>query len=165
MQRYSVGTLALLASLVVAGTGFGDLAFAARRLLSRLEEYASQSMDSFVSILLAINHLAIFQDTHNDGTTSVSSGMLGEVVTAGELLAALVALEWLILTMEGAVVTLEVFLTSEAAVAKLADKGLGWILGQRLFSATAVDGGASSGSGTTSIRTSAHCLRVSLGRA
>lgn len=65
--------------------------------------------------------------------------MLGEIVTAGELLAALVALEWLVMGMERSVVTLEVFLAAEAAVAELADEGLTWVFSQGLLATSTVD--------------------------
>jgi hypothetical protein len=54
--------------------------------------------------------------------------MLRQVITAGELLAALVTLEWLVLSVEGPVMSLEVFLSAEAAVAELTDECFGRIL-------------------------------------
>jgi hypothetical protein len=50
--------------------------------------------------------------------------MLSQVVASGELLAALVALERLLLGVQRTVVALEVFLAAEAAVAEITDKGL-----------------------------------------
>ena len=58
----------------------------------------------------------------------MSAGVLGEVVAAGELFAALVAFERLVMGVERAVVTLEVFLTTEAAGTEIADECLGWII-------------------------------------
>lgn len=66
--------------------------------------------------------------------------MLSQVVAARELLAALVALEGLVLSVEGAVVTLEVLLATEAARAECADEGLGGIFGQRLLATATVHG-------------------------
>lgn len=83
--------------------------------------------------------LAILKNTHDNGTTAVSARVLSKVVTAGELLATLVALEWLVVSVEGAVVTLEVFLSTEAARAKSADECLGWIFCQRLLPTSTVD--------------------------
>jgi hypothetical protein len=65
--------------------------------------------------------------------------VLREIIASGELLAALVTLEGLVLCMEGTVVSLEVFLASESAVADIAYKGLGGILGQGLLSASTID--------------------------
>ena len=83
--------------------------------------------------------LAVLQDTHDDSSTTMSASVLRQIVATRELLAALIALEGLILSVERAVVTLEVFLTAEATRAKLANKGLGWVLGQGLFASSAVD--------------------------
>jgi hypothetical protein len=76
----------------------------------------------------------------------MGAGVLGEVIAAGELLAALVALKGLLLGVERAVVSLEMLLTTKASVAKIADESLGGVLGQRLLAATAVGGGRESGS-------------------
>lgn len=67
--------------------------------------------------------------------------MLSKVVGARELLAAFVALEGLILSVERAVVALEVFLSAEATGAECADERLGGILGQRLLAAAAAGAG------------------------
>ena len=83
--------------------------------------------------------LAVLQDTHDDGSTTVGAGVLRQIVTARKLLAAFIALEWLVLGVERAVVSFEMFLAAEATGAKLADKGLRWTLGQRLFASSAVD--------------------------
>ncbi len=50
--------------------------------------------------------------------------MLREIVTSRELLAALVTFERLVVSVERSVMSLEVFLASESAVAKLTDEGL-----------------------------------------
>jgi hypothetical protein len=68
----------------------------------------------------------------------VGTSVLGQVVAAGELLAALVALERLVLSVERAVVTLEMLLATEPARAECADEGLGRIFGQRLLATAAV---------------------------
>lgn len=83
--------------------------------------------------------LAVFEDTHDDCSTAMSAGMLCQIVTTGELLATLIALEWLVVCVERAIVAFEVFLTTEATRAKVTNEGLGWIFGQRLFAASAVD--------------------------
>lgn len=88
---------------------------------------------------MVAGNFAIFQNTHHDSSTSVGASVLGKIVTARELLAALMALEWLILSVQRSVVALEVFLSAESAVTDLADKGLGWILGERLLAAASVD--------------------------
>ena len=89
--------------------------------------------------------------------------MLRQVVTAGEFLAALMAFEWFVLSVEGSVVSLEVFLTSEAAVAELTDEGLGGVLGQRLLATSAVDSWLLRSS--TCIRAGTHHVGIGLGRA
>ena len=79
----------------------------------------------------------LVKNTHDHGTGTVSALVLAEVVGAGELLAAVSALERLVVGVERAVVTLEVFLATEAAGAESADEGLGRVLSQRLLAATA----------------------------
>ncbi|KAI6772564.1 hypothetical protein HG530_003522 [Fusarium avenaceum] len=64
--------------------------------------------------------------------------MLSKVIAAGEFLAALVTLEGLLLSVERAVVALEVFLAAESAVAKITNEGLGRILSKRLLAPSAV---------------------------
>jgi hypothetical protein len=54
----------------------------------------------------------------------MSAGMLGEIVTSREFLAALVTLEGLVMGMEGTIMSLEVFLASEATVADITDESL-----------------------------------------
>ena len=65
--------------------------------------------------------------------------MLGQVVAAGELLAALVTFERLVVSVERSDVSLEVLLASESAVANIADEGLGRVFRERLLAATTVD--------------------------
>lgn len=77
------------------------------------------------------------KDTHHHGPSTMGSGMLSEIVTARELLATFLALERLVLSVERAVVTLEVFLTTEATRAKGADKRLGGVVRQRLLATPA----------------------------
>lgn len=72
----------------------------------------------------------------------MGSRVLGKIVAARELLATLVALKWLVVSVERAIVTLEVFLTTEATRAKGADEGFRRIFGQGLLSTTAIDWGA-----------------------
>jgi hypothetical protein len=66
--------------------------------------------------------------------------MLSQVVAARELLTTLVALKRLLLGVQRAVVSLQVFLATEASVAEIAHKGLGRVLSERLLAATAVGG-------------------------
>lgn len=66
--------------------------------------------------------------------------MLREVVGARELLAAFSAAERLVLRVKRSEVTLQMFLTTEATSAEMADEGLGWVLRERLFSAPTDDG-------------------------
>jgi len=80
------------------------------------------------------------KNTHDDCSGTVGTLVLAQVVGTRELLAAVSALEWLVVSVEGTVVTLEVFLAAEAAAAKSADECLGWIIGKRLLATTA--GGA-----------------------
>jgi hypothetical protein len=70
----------------------------------------------------------------------VGTGMLSQIIRARELLATLVALKGLVLSVKRAVVTLQVFLATEATRAQGADKGLGWILSQGLLATAAVGG-------------------------
>lgn len=85
-------------------------------------------------------HVGVVNQVHNDSAGTVSARVLGEVVRARELLATLIALKGLILSVKGAVVTLQVLLSSEAPVTQLADEGLGRVLGQGLLATTAVLG-------------------------
>lgn len=87
--------------------------------------------------------ITILEDTKRDSPSAVCASVLGEVVGPGELLTTILALEWLFLRVEGAVVALQMLLTTEAAVAQLTYKSLGWVFGQRLLSATTVSGGRS----------------------
>ena len=70
------------------------------------------------------DEFTILQDTHDNCTTAVSTSMLRKVVTSREFLAALVTFEWLVVGVERAVVSLEVFLASEATVADITDERL-----------------------------------------
>jgi hypothetical protein len=81
--------------------------------------------------------VGLSENTHDHGTGTVSALVLAEVVRAGELLAAVGALERLVVGVERTVVALEVFLAAEATGAESADEGLGRVLGQRLLAATA----------------------------
>ena len=89
--------------------------------------------------LRVVWQLSILQDTHDDGTTTVSSSVLGQVVATGKLLAALVAFERLVVSVERSDVSLEVFLASKPAVADIADERLGRIFREGLLAATTVD--------------------------
>jgi hypothetical protein len=59
-----------------------------------------------------------------DSASSVCTLVLGEVVTPGELLTAVGALERLVVSVKRAVVALEVLLTAEATRAESADERL-----------------------------------------
>ena len=84
--------------------------------------------------------LGAVEDTHDHGTSAVSALVLGQVVTARELLTTVGALEGLVVGVERAVVALEVFLATEATRAESADKGLGGILSQGLLAAATAGG-------------------------
>jgi len=73
-------------------------------------------------------HVRIVKDTHDDGASSVSTLVLGQVVAAREFLATVGALERLVVGVERSIVALEMFLTAEATRAQSADESLGWIL-------------------------------------
>ena len=72
------------------------------------------------------------------GAAAVCAHMLSEVVTAGELLAALVALEGLLLCVKRSVMPLDVLLSAESAVAEIADKCLAGVFRERLLASTPV---------------------------
>lgn len=84
------------------------------------------------------HQLGIVDQIHNKRARPVRAGMLGQVVGARELLAALGALERLVLGVERPVVTLKVLLAAEATVANVALEGLGRVFGQGLLAAAAV---------------------------
>jgi hypothetical protein len=67
-------------------------------------------------------------DLHGDGASTVSALVLREVVTPGEFLTAIGALERLVVSVERAVVALKVLLAAEAAGAEGANEGLGRVL-------------------------------------
>ena len=149
MCEDSVRALALL--LVQAFTGRllpRQLTAAARDVSGNLEEYLAEA----VVVGIAVTHhvqagFAILKKVHDDGSAAVSAGMLGEVVTSGELFATFVALERLVLGVQRPVVSLQVFLAPEATVAQFAHEGLGGILGQRLLATTAGRRGGQRGGG------------------
>ncbi len=74
-----------------------------------------------------------------DSASTVGALMLGEVIAPGELLTTVGALKGLIVSVERAVVALKMLLTTEAARAESADKGLGRVVSERLL-ATATAG-------------------------
>lgn len=102
--------------------------------MSSLEEHMAHLL---VIGLMSLN-LAVLEHAHDNGTAAVGTGVLSKVVRARELLATFVALEWLVLSVERAVVTLEVFLTTESTGAESADKRLGGIFGQGLLASAPV---------------------------
>lgn len=78
-------------------------------------------------ILLVLHwhpHVRVIQDTHDDGTSAVSTLVLGKVVATRKFLTAVGALEWLVVGVKRSIVALEMFLTAEATGAQGADKGL-----------------------------------------
>ena len=80
-------------------------------------------------------------DLKADSASSVGALVLGEVVAPGELLTAVSALKGLVVSVERAVVALEVFLTAEATRAESADEGLGRVVGKRLLATAAAGRG------------------------
>lgn len=94
---------------------------------------AVNGLDGLVHVLLA----GLREDTHDHGAGAMGALVLTEVVGAGELLATVGALKGLLVGVQGSVVALEVFLTSEAAAAEGAHEGLGGVVGQRLLAAAA----------------------------
>jgi len=76
--------------------------------LSSFEQDSTEGASAVGIIACIIAHweFAVFEDSHNDSPTSVSASVLSKVVTARELLATVVALEWLIMSVEGAIVAL-----------------------------------------------------------
>ena len=118
-------------------------------------------------VRLLRRHVLWAKDTHDHGASSVGTLVLGEVVRAGELLAAVGALKGLLVSVERAVVALEVFLAAEATRAESADEGLGRVLSQGLLAATARGVAAlrrSTGSGLRLLGALAGVLRNLHGR-
>ena len=87
--------------------------------------------------LVHVSLCRLGKDTHDHSTGTVSALVLAEVIGARELLAAVGALEGLVVSVKRSVVTLEVFLATEAARAEGADECLGGVLSQRLLATTA----------------------------
>jgi hypothetical protein len=81
-------------------------------------------------LLNLVVKLRAVEDTHDHGASAVGALVLGQVVAARELLAAVSALEGLVMSVERAVVALEVLLATEAARAEGADEGLGRVLSE-----------------------------------
>ena len=107
-------------------------------------------------VILRSLDLAILEHTHHNGSRAMSAGMLSKVVGSRELLAALIAFEGLVVSVERAVMTLEMFLSSETTRAECADECLGGILCQRLLATATAAGwlarlGGSVGSGVSSV--------------
>jgi hypothetical protein len=94
--------------------------------------------------ILLMRHVVVqlgaIQDTHDNSASAVSALVLREVVAAREPLTAVSALEGLVVSVERAVVTLEVFLATEATVAQGANEGLGRVHGERLLAAATAGG-------------------------
>ena len=84
-------------------------------------------------------------DLKADGTSTVGALVLGEVVAPGELLTAVSALKGLVVSVERAVVALEMFLAAEAARAESADECLGRVVSERLLATAAASGSDRSG--------------------
>ena len=158
-----VGTLALLLALLAALIR-GALAGTTGNLGGDLEEDLAKSS----KVAPRLRHhggivgrsLAILEKVHDDSAATVSSSMLSQVIASGELLATLVALKGLLLGVERAVVSLEVFLTAESSVAEVTNEGLGRVLSERLLAATAVGGG---GQGSRASLRARGSTRVLLG--
>lgn len=133
-RRHLVRSLPLLLATVVTIVG-RDVAAVGGDLSSHLEENLAELAVLLgagrsghwrrVHVWLAVGvHVRVVDQVHNDSAGAVCTRVLGEVVGARELLATLVALEGLVLSVQRAVVTLQVLLSSEPSVAQLADKGL-----------------------------------------
>lgn len=90
--------------------------------------------------VVVTRHVVLVNQVHDNSARAVSTLVLSKVVRTRKLLAALVALERLVLSVEGSPVALQVFLAAEATVALVADKGLGGIFSQRLLASTTVGG-------------------------
>lgn len=72
--------------------------------------------------LVTRRHFAFLEDAHDHGAGTMSSRVLGEVVAPRELLTAIVALEWFVMSVERSVVTFQVFLAAKTSRAKSANK-------------------------------------------
>jgi hypothetical protein len=81
-------------------------------------------------------HLGIIKNTHDDGASAVGTLVLGEVIATRELLPTVSALERFLMGVERSIMALEMFLAAETTRAQVADKSLGWILGQGLLATT-----------------------------
>lgn len=86
------------------------------------------------SIVVRVDHaltlLVTGKNTHDHGAGTVSTLVLAEIVRTRELLATVGALERLVVSVERAVVPLEVLLTTEATAAESADEGLGRVVSE-----------------------------------
>jgi hypothetical protein len=78
------------------------------------EEDGAESRTTFVIVCHVWRDFSVLQNFHDNSAAAMRAGMLGKVVTAGEFLATLVALERLVVGVERAIVTLEMFLSAEA---------------------------------------------------
>jgi len=127
-----VGSLALLLAGITRRLIRRRITRATGNLRGHLEKYLSEIVVVLVAPLW--HHLESLLRTidqvHDNSTTAVGSSVLGQVVASREFLAALVALERLLLSVEGAIVTLEMLLSAEAVIAQLADERLARVLGQ-----------------------------------
>jgi len=70
------------------------------------------------------------QNSHDHGASAVRTLVLAQVVGSRELLATVGALERLLVSVQRTVVTLQVFLTTEATAAERAHESLAWVIGQ-----------------------------------
>ena len=89
-------------------------------------------MTFVAAVLIMLRNLGhvsvrVVNDAENHCASTVGALMLREVVTAGELLATVGALEGLLVSVEGTVVALEMLLAAKAARADVANEGLGGI--------------------------------------
>jgi hypothetical protein len=82
--------------------------------LGGFEEDAAESRTTFLIVCHVWWDFSVLQNFHNNSAAAMRASMLSKVVTAGEFLAALVALEGLVVGVERAIVTLEMFLSAEA---------------------------------------------------
>lgn len=94
---------------------------------------------AFLVVCHVMRDLTVLENLHDDGAAAMRPSVLGKVIAAGEFLAALMAFEWLVMSVKRAVVTFEMLLSTEPTRTKGAYEGFGRVFGQGLLPATTVD--------------------------